>query len=285
MTRRTAIAALTAARSTLQAAGGAKPGCQTNAWKINPANFDELLAVLAKVRNFGYLGFETSFRNVQSQFADPAGAKQQFAKLGLKFLNIHVFLNEYDSATRIAPPDLIERVARGGAALQAERLVLSGGPCGENGKFNAPAAAAKSAALNKAGELCRGLGIRAAYHNHGPEFADGGREMLALARDTDPKLVDFVIDAGHGMKAGGDVLGFFRANHKRIAGMHVRDFRGEEQLPLGQGSLDYQPLAKAIRAAKWQGWLINEEERLNDVKPGDSAIGPARESMKRIFGV
>lgn len=285
MTRRTAIAALAAAGSTLNAAGGVKPGCQTNAWRINPANFDELLAVLAKLKSFGYEGFETSFRNVQSQFADPAGAKQQFAKLGVKFLNIHVFMNEYDPATRIAPPDLIDRVARGGAALQAERLVLSGGPCVENGKLNDAAAAAKAKALNKAGELCRGLGIRAAYHNHGPEFAAGGQEMLALARDTDPKLVDFVIDAGHGMRAGGDVLAFFRANHKRIAGMHLRDFRGDEQLPLGQGSFDYRPLADAIRKAKWQGWLISEEERLNDVKPGDSAIGPARESMKRIFGV
>lgn len=45
----------------LQAAprvGGVKIGCQTNAWRIDPANFDTLLDVLRKLKELGYRGFE-----------------------------------------------------------------------------------------------------------------------------------------------------------------------------------------------------------------------------------
>ena len=56
-------------------------------------------------------------------------------------------------------------------------------------------------------------------------------------------------------------------------------------MQLGKGEFDLKPLAAAVRTAKWSGWLINEEERLNDYKPGDSAVIPARKALRDIFGV
>ncbi len=282
ITRRTALAAL-AATPLLAAGKQPKPGAQTNAWQI--ANFDDLIGVLERMNGLGYEGFETSFRNVQMHFDKPTTANVRLINSGLRFVNIHIFMDKYDDATRIAPADLIERVAKGGAALGASSLVLSGGPCMENGTLNQAAAAAKSKALNRAGKLCRDLGISAAYHNHGPEFAAGSVEIEALLQQTNPKLVKFVIDAGHAFRAGGDVPKFFAKHHARIAGMHLRDFHNGEQVILGEGDFKLAPVAAAVRKANWDGWLFNEEERLSGVKLAETAIKPSRAHMKKIFGV
>src|SRR5438132_1501922 len=50
-------------------------GTQTNAWTIDSKNFDSFLEVLAAVKRLGFEGFETSFRNVQAQFAKPQPAR------------------------------------------------------------------------------------------------------------------------------------------------------------------------------------------------------------------
>ena len=55
-------------------------------------------------------------------------------------------------------------------------------------------------------------------------------------------------------------------------------------MPLGQGEFPLLQLAVAIKKAKWQGWVVNEEERLSGEKPGASAVGPARAALRRVFG-
>ena len=42
---------------------------------------------------------------------------------------------------------------------------------------------------------------------------------------------------------------------------------------------------KMTDAANWNGWLLAEEERLSGEKPGETATRPARETIRRIFGV
>ena len=61
-------------------------GCQTNAWAIKPGDFSSFLAVLGEVRTLGFEGFETSFRNVQSQYADAAAARARLAADGRRVL-------------------------------------------------------------------------------------------------------------------------------------------------------------------------------------------------------
>ena len=164
MTRRHALSLLASALP-LRAAGLRLPraGAQTNAWRIS--NFDDLIAVLARLRNFGYAAFETSFRNVESQFDSPSVARERIRAAGVEFANVHIWLEQYDPQTRIAPLGLIEKTAHGGAALGASRLVLSGLPCVESGVLNRAALLAKVAGLHRAAQVCREAGLRFAYHN------------------------------------------------------------------------------------------------------------------------
>jgi sugar phosphate isomerase/epimerase len=268
------------------AAAAATPriGCQTNAWPIKPGDFPGFLGVLGELKALGFEGFETSFRNVQGQYADAAPARASLARSGLAFFGVHIFLTEYDPRTRIAPMDLVKATADGAAALGAQRVILSGAGLVRDGKVGEDDLAQKVAGLQEAARACRARGLAFAYHNHGPEFAAGGAEIAGLIERTDPALVAFLIDCGWAVRAGVDLAAFFTKHRARLAGLHLRDFKGEQQVPLGQGEVDWAPLAAAVRKAGFDGWVLAEEERADGTKPGATAAAPARETLRTLFG-
>jgi sugar phosphate isomerase/epimerase len=253
-------------------------GCQTNAWAIDPRDFSSVLAIIGKLKDYGYEGFETGFANVQTQFDAPAAGRAKLDAFGLKFIGVHIFLMKYDPATHVAPAELYERVAKGGAKLGAERLILSGTPPeDEAGRKR------KAEALNRAGAFAEKLGLKLAYHNHGPEFANHGEEIEFLLRETDPARVWFLTDAGHAFRAGADIPAFIRKHHQRLTGLHIRDTKDGKETALGSGEFPLEAVAAAIRETGWGGWVINEEERVGG-KPGDEAVKPARDALFRVFG-
>lgn len=266
---------------------GASPvriGCQTNAWRINPVNFQDLLGVLAKLKELGFDGYETSFRNLQGQFANAASTRKILDATGLTLFGVHIYLEKYDERTQVASMDEVRRIADGAAALGAQRLILSGGGLISEGQVASDAVKRKADGLNEAGKYCRSKGIRLAYHNHGPEMASNGMEIGQLLSLTDAATVDFLMDCGWAYRAGLDVPAFFRRHHRRLVGVHLRDFNGDEQVPLGQGQFPIAEMGQAIAEVKWKGWVINEEERLSGAKPGETAVGPARQTLRRVFG-
>ncbi|MGO8787974.1 MAG: sugar phosphate isomerase/epimerase family protein [Terriglobia bacterium] len=275
-----------AGSSRLLAAGPGKlsPGCQTNAWNIDRHDFSTFLSVLEQIQGLQFSGFETGFANVQEQFGNSA-ARRQIEALGLRFTGIHIFLPAYDPQTNIAPAGIYRRVAGGGAALGAERLILSAGPVAVNGKLDDSALHRKTQAIMEAAKFAQSHGLRLAYHNETPESLNDGLELRALWRETDPSLVSFLLDAGHADQAGINVPAFFREHFKRIVGLHLRDCRDGRQVPLGQGTFDLAALAKTVEETGWSGWVISEEDYPSGFKPGSAAIKVARESIRRAFHV
>jgi len=183
MTRREVLLTRTgiAARGVLgpAAVSPVQLGCRTNAWAIDPREFSNVLAVLQKVKDYGYEGFETGLANVQSEFDSLAAACRKLNALGLKFIGVHIFLTSYDSGTRIAPADLYKRVAAGGARLGAQRLILSGAPASDE-----PTRRRKA---EGAGALAQELALKLAYHNHGPSSPTTARKStFYYARPTCP---------------------------------------------------------------------------------------------------
>ena len=289
MLRRTFVVSLTAAlplmgNAAVAQAAAVKLGCQTNAWRIDPANFDSLLAVLTKLKELGYAGFETGYRNIEGQFTNTAAARKLIDQSGLTFFGAHIFLEKYDPLTNIAPLSLIQRVAFGAAPLGAQRVIVSGAPVAKDGKLNQDSLMRKAEGLNFAARYCKTKGLRLAYHNHGPEFANGGLEIEALIQNTDPTLVDFLPDCGWAFHAGANIPAFFAKHQRRLIGLHIRDFKNGEQVILGQGDFPLAALAAEIQKANWTGWVLNEEERLSGEKLGETAVQPAREAIRKVFG-
>ena len=59
----------------------------------------------------------------------------------------------------------------------------------------------------------------------------------------------------------------------------------KDKLKFVQVRHEEQAAFMACAHAKWTGWVLAEEERLSGEKPGEAAIRPAREAIRRIFGV
>lgn len=250
-------------------------GCQTNAWKFNSAEYAASVVLWNTIRDLGFAGIETSFRNVEPHFERGGEVAAQLRRMGLRLFGVHIWLEKYDPVTAIAPFDLIERVATGSAKIGAERLILSGHVAE---KFED-----KLAGLMRAEALCRKLGLRIGYHNHGPELMGADPELPRLMKRT--RGIEYVVDLGWASRAKTDLVALFRKHQNQIGAFHFRDFKGEQQVPLGQGDVDYAPLAKAILRARWSGWVLAEEERADGSKPGETAAGPARAHLRKLFGV
>ena len=262
---------------------GIRFGVQLNAFPIDPNRFDTFLDTLGQVKQIGYQGFESSFRNVTAQFASPEQGRRNIEATGLTFFGIHIFLSNkmYDPATKIAPESLYKSVARGGAALGAKHMILSGLPVTNEDELKH-----KVEALNAAGAFAKTVGITAAYHNHWPEFESniGGRsEIENLYAMTDPSLFSFVLDAGHAYRSGADVPAFVRSHSSRIIAFHLRDYKDGHLVSLGQGTFPIQQVADTIKQIGWTGWVENEEEREDLSKTGAEVILPAYKAMKEAF--
>jgi sugar phosphate isomerase/epimerase len=255
-------------------------GAQTNAWAIDPKNLDSFFSVLSQIKQVGYAGFETGFFNLINQFDSSQQAADRIAATGLTFFGIHIAIpfDKNDPATHLPPATLYERVARGGHALGAQRLIFSGAP-----SVTTDDVKRKVEALNTAGRYAKSVGLEFAYHNHWWEFQSKVNEIETLYADTDPAFVSFLLDAGHAYRGGADVPLFLRKHSQRIVALHLRDYRDGHLVPLGEGTFPLAEVAATLRQLRWKGWAINEEEREDATKGGLGYIEPAYQALQKAF--
>jgi sugar phosphate isomerase/epimerase len=268
-TRRVFLAATSAGFLSQARTFAIRVGCQANAYPLKEGDFDSLLRAISSMKSLGYEGFECNIRFVRAQFTKAAAARETIAQAGMQFIGAHTSMRE-------AANEDFAQAANGAAQQGACYIVMSGAPA---------AAEEKASQLNALGETCKKNGIQLAYHNHQPEFANGNAEINALAAQTDPRLVKFLVDAGHAYQGGGDPAAFLLANSNRIVGFHIKTFlKQKTQVPLGHGDFGFEGLAAEIKKTGWSGWLIDEE---GGGPSGDNpaAVGPDREYIRKVFGV
>lgn len=251
-------------------------GCQVNAFETRNGDFASLLPALQTIASLDYRGFECNNHLVRSEFQNPSEARKKIRATGLEFIGMHMSISEADAG--------LDAICAGGAGLGCHNVVMSSTGLSPTGNFTSDALAQKAARLEGYGKVCRAHGLTLAYHNHMPEFANHNAEMQALADHTNPELVSFLMDAGHGYQGGGDPAEFLRRNSRRLVGVHLKTFKNNiEQVPLGDGDFGFEDLAAAVRSTGWAGWLIDEE---GGGKTNDSAaVGPDRAYISRVFGV
>lgn len=279
ISRRTFLANLSLPFALAAAPGGkTKVGCQANAWPLKTNDFPGLLEHFRQAKALGYVGVECNIRFVQDQFGHTAEARKEIEATGVQYIGAHTSMNASKS-------DAFAQAAANVAAIGGLRIVMSGTGLSPEGKFQPEAVKTKAAELERLGKVCIQNGIRLAYHNHNPEFANHNAEINALAASTSPELVDFLMDAGHGYLGGGNPAEFMAHHSKRIFGCHVKTFHGkDEQKPLGEGDFGFEALAAAMKETGWTGWIISEEGG-NPRYANNAALGPDRQYIRKIFGV
>jgi len=129
----------------------------------------------------------------------------------------------------------------------------------------------------------RTTGLRTSFHHHCAGYVETPAEIDALMSRTDPSLLGLCLDTGHLTFAGGDPIAALASYGDRLHHVHFKDCdpaladrsRVEEWdyhtavrrgifCELGRGSVPFKGVLDGLRARKYDGWIVVEQ----DVLPG-----------------
>jgi sugar phosphate isomerase/epimerase len=268
---------LTFAASRLQAKSGAiRPGCQTRAYGSPLPRKELLLEALDGIAAAGFEGFETNYASLEHSFDNPGPMKDEFRRRNLALIGLHASGRIQHKETAEADMRKLQRIAKASKGLGGSFLVLSGPG------IDPAARQLWCENLNALGKFCRETGVRLCVHNHLKELQNNAEELKAVAAATDPKLVSFLLDLSYFSEAHLAPREWLPKFASRLAGLHLRDYKGKEEVLLGEGDLDYRGVNDALRATRWHGWLILEMNRRKDMSSGEM-VKRGREFMKQVF--
>ena len=266
------------------AASGIRVGCQTRIYGVPIKDTQRLLSILDDLRAIGYEGFETNFASLEASFADPAPLRVEFEKRGVPLIGLHMGSKLGQPGPAEKELAQIERVARAVKAFGGTHLMLSGsGLRRADGNLDQEALKRKAQGLNQAGKICHDLGIQLTSHNHLAEAEHDGEEIAAQLAETDAGLVSLLVDIAYTYMARLDTPGFIRKYGARIAGFHVRDQRGKQEVRMGEGEVDLRGFARTLAETRWTGWVILEMNAVAGVSSREMAAN-ARVFMKKEMG-
>ncbi len=263
------------ARAGAAPASGIHVGCQTRAYGSPIRDRAKFLSILEDLAEIGYEGFETNFHSLEHSFGDPAAMRKEIEKR-LPMFGLHLGVGLFDPLKIPGEQAQIQRVAKAVAALGGNNIVISGRtlPARPDGSAERRALASKVRELNRAGKFCARLGVRASFHNHRHELVHDAEEIHFVLAETDPKLVSMVLDVGHVFPAAWPVTKLLEKHGSRIAAFHLRDTTRGKEVMIGTGDFDFHALGRVLRETGWQGWLIVELNRRDDM--------PSRELAKKV---
>jgi inosose dehydratase len=90
--------------------------------------------------------------------------------------------------------------------------------------------------LDRAADLCRERGLRAALHPHAATYVESPKETDAILERT--SRLGLCIDTGHTVVAGGDPVEQARRHADRLAHIHLKDVDPEVLARLRRGEID-----------------------------------------------
>lgn len=149
--------------------------------------------------------------------------------------------------------------------------------------------------VNRVAEaIRRQAGLRTVFHHHCAGCVETPWEIEALLNATDPALVGLCFDTGHYRFGGGsDPVQALRQHRDRIWYVHFKDCNASRRAEakqqewdyftslkhgifceLGKGDVDFAAVTAELRASKYDGWIVVEQ----DVLPG---MGEPKEYARR----
>jgi len=114
-----------------------RPGCQANAWNLEPARFDLPLTAMREMKELEFQGFETNIRFLQPK---PDAAS-------LDFVGAHTSLPEYDKAGPEGAA-AVAKLAPAARQVGTRTLIVSHPGLSPAGEFSEAALAAKVRVLD-----------------------------------------------------------------------------------------------------------------------------------------
>lgn len=118
--------------------------------------------------------------------------------------------------------------------------------------------------LDNLEELCEEFGIKIAIHNHGPRARyDKVADTLSAVKGRSP-LIGACIDTGHVIRSGEKPQDAIEALGDRVLSLHLKDWGAEGEVIIGEGDMDVDAVARALKSVGFDGPLVMEYEESPD---------------------
>ena len=134
--------------------------------------------------------------------------------------------------------------------------------------------------LNRLGKKAAQKGMKLTYHHHMGTGVQTAEEINRLMENTEAQFLGLLYDTGHLVFSGEDHLAVLRKWINRVGHVHLKDMRqtvhkkalkekwsflravkeGVFTVP-GDGCIDFDPVFKALKQAKYSGWWVVEAEQ------------------------
>ncbi len=121
-------------------------------------------------------------------------------------------------------------------------------------------------AMNRAGEVCKTVGIKMAYHNHSFEFEvrDGKLPYDVLLDETEPDLVTMELDLFWIRHAGVDPVAYFEKYPGRFSMLHVKDMdEFGRMVEVGRGEINFAEIFSHADTAGFKHFFVEHDRPEN----------------------
>jgi len=220
--------------------------------------------ILKQVAAMGYKQIE-SYEGNKGMFWEMSNIefKKYMDDLGMQMVSSHCDINNN-----------FEKKADEAAAIGMKYLICSG--LGDEKNMNKDEYLKAAELFNKKGEVCKGNGIKFAYHNHDQTFIQkpgGFFPQQLLIENTDASLVDYQMDIYWVVTAGEDPIKWFEKYPNRFTLSHIKDRKKNVPLSehdasciLGEGHIDFSKILKVGQKNGLQYYIV-EQERYDNTTP------------------
>jgi inosose dehydratase len=127
------------------------------------------------------------------------------------------------------------------------------------------------------------LEMRVVVHHHAGTHFETPAEIERLLTQTDPELVNLLLDTGHCVYGGGEPLEVLRKFGPRVKYVHFKDAKKSELehirstnihmddawkrgvfCSLGEGVVDFPRVVESLKSLRYDGWAIVEQDVVPD---------------------
>ena len=219
------------------------------------------------------LGYEVveNFAFITKYFEDNAEeVKALLEKYGLTMANLYLHFSEdpeADYANAVHYVDFMKKI--GAKFMNMQAVMWEDAP---NDRPTNPAQIRAYADLsNRIGRLLKDNGCVACFHPHANTAVFTEEQIDLFLEQTDPELVFLCPDTAHIALAGMDAPKAFAKYVDRIGYVHLKDVDPDVTvhpewpmsrfLPLGQGTVDFRGVYKALKNGGYEGVLCVELDK------------------------
>jgi inosose dehydratase len=136
-------------------------------------------------------------------------------------------------------------------------------------------------AMNTLGAKTKALGVPLVYHHHMNSTGEPPAAIEAILRQCEAASVGLLFDIAHYQQGGGDPVAFIRQHGNAIKVVHLKDVRPASEAPgyqwveLGRGRVDVKGCVAALKANDFDGWAIDELDKVVDANGTPKASAEA----------